>query len=119
MSAIRNLPQIIVILGMLLVSACTAQPATTVQPNNPGAAAAKAVATKPPTAPSNATPEPLPDLNPEVKAGMELCAKIVPGQACLVQGPVMVTAQPEHHLPPFKKPGQTLNLADVHTIKLG
>ncbi len=117
MSSLRNLVQIMVVLGMLLVSACTAQaPATALPPTVNPVSGEQASVSNPPSA---ATPEPLPELDPAVQAGIDKCANVQPGQACLVEGPVMVTAQPERSLAPFKKPGQVLNLADVHTIKLG
>ncbi len=118
MKKFRNLVYLFVI-GMLLASGCTTQLASTAQSNNPGSVAAKAIASKPPAAPSTAAPEPVLEADPAVQAGMSLCAAIQPGQVCLVEGPVMVTAQPERKLMPFKKPGQILNLADIHTLKLG
>ena len=117
MSAIRNLTQIIVILGMLLVSACTAQAPATSLPSNPGAVSnAKA-----PQSISTSTPEPLPEVDPALKAAMKACDIVLPGQVCFVQGPVQVTAQPDRDrkLTPFKKAGQALNLADIQTLKVG
>ncbi len=115
MSAFRNLIQIIVILGMLLVSGCTTQAPATSLPDKPDSVPV-AAASKPT---STATSEPLPEMDPALLAAIEKCANVVPGLVCFVEGPVMVTAQPERKLMPFKKPGQTLNLADIHTIKLG
>ncbi len=115
MSAKRNLIQIVVILGLLLVSACTAQPPATSLPDKPGSV--PAAASSKPT--STATPDPLPELDPAVQAGMEKCAAIVPGQVCLVEGPVKVEAQPERSLSYFDRPGEILSLADIQTLKLG
>src|SRR5574341_1193139 len=114
MSRIRNLVYLVVI-GMLLVSGCTTQAPATSLPGKSDTTAT-AAASKPP---STATPEPLPELDPVVQAAMKLCEKILPGQVCLAEGPVQVTAQSERYLMPFREPGQTLNLADIQTLKLG
>ncbi len=116
MFAKRSLIQIVVLLGMLLVSACTTQAPTTTLSGNPDSAA-HAVDVSKPT--STSTPEPLPALDPAVQEGMEKCANIVPGQVCLVEGPVTVEAQPERSLSDFEMPGEILSLADIHTIELG
>ncbi len=118
MLAKMNRVQIVVILGMLLVSACVAQAQANSLPNNPGSITAVAASNSPST-PATATPEPIPELDPAIQAGMELCGNILPGQACLVEGPVQVEAQPESYLMPFREPGQTLNLADIQRLKLG
>ncbi len=114
-----------VVIAMLLISGCTTQERETSLPAESGTAtslpvesgtAATATTTKPA---STATPEPLPEIDPAVQAAMKLCENIIPGQVCLVEGPVKVTAQPERYLMPFQEPGQTLNLADIQILKLG
>ena len=123
MSKMRMLVYLIVI-GMILVSGCakpTQTPATPL-PEKSGAAATATATRLPPTAtplPPTATPEPRPQLDPELKAAMKLCENVLPGQVCLVEGPVQVTAQPERNLRTFRKPGQILSLADIQTLKLG
>jgi len=100
--------------GMLLVSGCKAQAPATSLPEKVEPAATPTVT----QLASTATPEPLPELDPAVKAALSLCENALPGQVCLVEGPVRVTAQPERFLMPFREPGQTLNLADIQTLKL-
>ena len=116
MSAIRYLVQIIIILGMVLASACTVQTPTTTLPGNPGPTAYAVTSSK---LPSTATPEPTPEVNPAVQAMAKLCSHILPGQVCLVEGPVQVEAQPNRRLMPFTKAGQVLNMADIQRLKLG
>jgi hypothetical protein len=99
MNSMRNLVYLIVIV-MLLVSGCEKQAAET------GTASKKS---------SVATPEPLPEMDPRMK----VCENVFPGQACLVEGPVQVTAQPEPNLRPFEEPGDTLNLLNIQSLKLG
>jgi len=125
MSKVRSLVYLVVI-GMLLVSGCATKAPATPLPGKSGAAATATASQLPPAPtatatklPATATPTPRPALDPELKAALKLCEKILPGQVCLAQGPVKVSAQPERNLRPFKKPGQTLNLADIQTLKLG
>src|SRR5512143_2919796 len=115
MFKIRNLLYFIII-GTLLVSGCTAKTPAISLTEQPAAAAATATATEPAT---TATPEPLPELDPAVKRALSLCEKVLPGQVCLVEGPVQVKAQPESYLMPLREPGQVLNLSDILSLKLG
>src|SRR5574341_2435432 len=114
MSRIRNLVYWVVI-GTLLVSGCTTQAPATSLPGKSDTTAT-ATASKPS---STATPEPPPEIDPALRAAMKLCDKVLPGQVCLAEGPVQVTAQPDRYLMPFQNPGQVLNLADIQTLKLG
>ena len=99
MNTLRNLVYLIVIV-MLLVSGCEKQAAATETASKKS---------------STATPEPRPEMDPRMK----VCENVQPGQACLAEGPVQVTAQPERKLRSFQEPGQTLNLADLQSLKLG
>ena len=120
MSKIRHLVYFVVIV-MLLVSGCSAPAPATSLPAKSGVPAT-AIPSKPPSTANSeptATPEPPPKLDPAVQAAIKLCGNVLPGQACLAEGPVQVTAQPESFLMPFREPGQTLNLADIQTLKVG
>jgi hypothetical protein len=103
MFTIRNLVYFLVIV-MLLVSGCEKQAAETETASKKS---------------STAIPEPVPEIDPELQAALKNCENVQPGQACLVEGPVQVTAQPERNPRPFQQPGQTVNLADVQSLKLG
>jgi len=114
MTTIRNLVYIVVI-AMLLISGCTKQAPATPLPLKAVTAPTATNSQTPPTA----TSQPTQKTDPALLAAMEKCAYTLPGQACLVEGPVKVTVQPERYLMPFEEPGQTLNLADIQTLKLG
>ncbi len=125
MSRIRTLVYLLIV-GALLVSGCAKQAPGIRIAGESGAAATATASELPPAAaptatkpPATATPEPLPKMDPAVLAAVKLCEKVIPGQVCLGEGPVTVTAQPERNLWAFRKPGQTLNLADIQTLKLG
>ena len=114
MSKIRNLIYLAVT-GTLLISGCTTQAPATSLPEK--TVTAVTATTSPPT--PTATLEPLPEMDPVLQAAMKFCENVLPGQVCLVEGPVQLTAQPQSYLMPFREPGQTLNLADIQTLKLG
>lgn len=105
----------VIVLGMLLVCACTAP---TPASNLPGKSVTPSAAIAPKPA-STATPEPTVEIDPALRAAMEKCGNTLPGLACLVEGPVQVTAQSGRTLTPFKQPGQVINLANLQTLKLG
>ena len=116
MFKIRNLTFLTVI-AALLFSSCTPQaPVTTAQVAADTPAAATVTAT---LIPVSATPEPTQEIDPALQAALDQCANIYPGQACFVEGPVVLEAQPDRYLMPFTQPGQTVPLADLQRIKLG